>query len=76
MGSGRVLADAVRSWVGAQLPGELVVADSAARVAEAAYDDGATIRDACDEAACFVGSWLRHPSHWRAGQDVVVAQAS
>ena len=76
MGSGRVVAE-VRSWVGAQLPGESAVADCAARVAGAAYDDGATIGDACDAAASFVGSWLRHPSaHGRAGQDVVVAQAS
>lgn len=76
MGNGQILAEVVRAWVDAELPGEPVAASRAAWVAEAAYHGGATISDACAEARSFVGSWVRHPSHAKAARDVVVALAS
>lgn len=76
MENGRILAEVVRAWVGAELPGQPGVAARAAQVAAACYDDGSTVSDACAEAVRFVGSWVRHPSNWKAERDVLVALAS
>lgn len=76
MENGNVLAEVVRAWVGIELPGEPDVADRAAHIAEAAYNSGAAINEACGQAVSFVGSWVRHPSHWNGESNGLVALAS
>ncbi len=71
MDKGQMLAEVVRAWVGIELPGEYSAADRAGRIAEAAYLDGASIEEACRSAMGFVGSWTRHPAHWKAGIDAL-----
>jgi len=71
-----ILAEVVMAWVGAELPGEAGVADRAAHVAADAYLGGASVAEACRTASAFVGSWTRHPSHWKPGQAAEVALAS
>ncbi|GEM_PF-1218644 len=58
-----VLAEVVRSWVGAALPGDADAAELAAYVAGDAYVRGASVGEACRRAEEFVRSWARHPSH-------------
>ena len=76
MNSERVLAEVVRAWVREELPGQPGAADRAAAVAEAAYRHGASVDEACHDAVSFVGSWVRHPSHWKADRNGLVALAS
>jgi hypothetical protein len=76
MENGDVLAEVVRAWVGLELPGDRGAADRAAHIAESSFNSGATIDEACSDAASFIGSWVRHPSHWRAASDGMVALAS
>lgn len=63
------LGDVVRAWVVRQYPGIPEVGERAAGVAERAYVGGATVRQACEEAQAFAGSWSRHPANqrWMAG---------
>lgn len=63
MTNGQVLDKAVRAWVTEVLPGDAAAAERAAYVARSAYEHGASVGAACDEARSFVGSWVRHPSY-------------
>lgn len=63
MTNGKRLGDAVRLWVTEELPDEPTVAERAAFVARSAYERGASISEACEEARSFVSSWVRHPAH-------------
>lgn len=63
MRNGKVLDSAVRAWTTEVLPGELDAAERAVFIARSAYEGGATVSEACDEARSFVSSWVRHPSH-------------
>jgi hypothetical protein len=69
-----LLAAAVRAWVDRELPGDAGAADRAAHIARQAYAQGASVREACEQARAFVGSWVRHPSH--AALDVPLPRAS
>lgn len=60
----RVLGEVVHAWVQMQHPADPGAADGASARARAAYRDGASMSEACEEAMEFVGSWVRHPSHW------------
>ena len=62
-----MIADVVRQWVAQLLPERPDVADAAASVAARAYEGGASVSEACQEAQRFVGSWTRHPSHRQPG---------
>jgi len=72
----RVLAEVVRAWVSAELPGQPGAAERAAAVAAAAYLAGASVDEACHDAIGFVGSWMRHPSHAKVNRNGLVALAS
>lgn len=54
-----VLAEAVRAWATTELPGESRAADRAASIAQDAYEQGASVVEACGRARAFVGSWMR-----------------
>lgn len=60
-----LLEEVVREWAAKALPDEPGVATRAALLARSAYEHGATVTEACEEARAFVGSWARHPSHRR-----------
>lgn len=60
------LTAVVRAWVERELPGDQGAADRAAFIAQAAYDQGASVREACERAQGFVASWARHPANHRA----------
>lgn len=62
MTSDQALGDAVRAWVDLQRPGDLVAAERAATIAQAAYHDGFPVSDACERARAFLAIWARHPS--------------
>ncbi len=55
-----LLASVVRAWVTETVPG---AADRAAFLARHAYANGASLADACHEAAAFVSSWVQHPAN-------------
>lgn len=76
MAQAAVLGEVVRAWVEQRWPGEHEAAGSAAVVAMAAYEDGATVREACDKARVFMGSWLDHPSHREIDRDGKLGLAS
>jgi hypothetical protein len=72
----RLLGDVVRAWVHMEVPEDPGIAERAAARARAAYRDGASVTEACREAKEFVGSWIRHPSHWTEERGGLVALAS
>jgi hypothetical protein len=71
-----VLAEAVRRWVGELLPGRTEVMDRAARHATAAYRQGASVAEACEEVRALVGVGVGHPANEGAVDHVVVQLAS
>lgn len=72
----RLVGELVRAWVHQELPGDLDAANVAAASALAAYEDGASVTEACRQARAFVGSWCRHPAHQGLGHDAVVRLVS
>lgn len=72
----QVLTEAVRAWVDQELPGDHGAAKRAAAVALGCYQECASVSEACRRASAFVGSWTRHPAHWKVGQDAMVRLAS
>jgi hypothetical protein len=58
----RLLAEAVRSWVIEERPGDGATANRAATVARNSYSQGASVSEACHRAHAFVDSWTRHPA--------------
>ena len=76
MSNQQVLSDVVREWAILEVPGQPGAAERAAAIAVAAYVGGASVDEACLCAVDFVGSWVRHPSHWRAERNDLVALAS
>ena len=71
-----VLGAVVRAWIERELPGDRGAADRAAFIAQAAYDQGASVREACERARGFVDSWERHPANHGARHDAVARLAS
>jgi len=71
-----VLAEAVRAWVGGELPGDAEAAERAAAVARRAFAQGMSVSEACARARAFVGSWARHPAHQGAQRRAAVPLAS
>lgn len=59
-----VIADTVRRWVKAEIPGDRLLADRAVACALNSYAGGASAAEAIEEARTFVQGWVRHPSHW------------
>ena len=70
-----MVADSVHRWVDDVLPGDSAAADAAVGLAVRSYAGGASVREACEEARRFVGSWSRHPSHQR-GNEIALRAAS
>lgn len=62
MTNGQVLAEVVRAWAGAQTPDRPSMADRVAVMAERAYEEGASVVEACRQAQELLRSWSRHPS--------------
>lgn len=61
----QALASEVRTWVTSKYPGDIQIADRAVAVAMAAYEEGASVSEACERARSLLESWERHPSNWR-----------
>jgi len=57
-----LIADMVRSWAVSRLKASRLMADRAANLAVRAYEDGASVAEACELARRYVESWLRHPA--------------
>ena len=57
-----IIADTVRKWVGSVAPGVPRLADQAAVVAVRAYEAGASVAEACEEARRYTESRLQHPA--------------
>ena len=72
----QVLAEAVRAWAEQELPGDQGAAKRAAAIALGCYRECASVSEACRQASAFVGSWTRHPAHWKVGQHAVVRLVS
>ena len=64
------LGEVVRQWVAQELPGDRAAAEGAARIAQESYVSGESLDEACERVRSFVGSWTRHPCHWRGRRDV------
>jgi len=71
-----VLGETVRQWAAENFQDDPEVAELAASIAELAYGKGASVAEACMEARSFLGSWMRHPSHWGFDQVLLVGLAS
>lgn len=65
MTNGAVLGEVVRQWAEHEFPGEDGGAKLAADVARAAYEQGATVSSACEQARAVLSSLANHPSRWR-----------
>lgn len=52
----------VRRWAVSRPKASRLMADRAANLAVRAYEDGASVAEACELARSYVGSWLRHPA--------------
>jgi hypothetical protein len=64
------LCEVVREWVAQELPGDRAAAERAARIAQESYVSGESLDEVCERVRSFVGSWSRHPSHWKGVRDV------
>jgi hypothetical protein len=60
-----LLIGAVRSWVEFLLPGDTLAANAAAGIALEQLNKTGSAADAFAQARQFIGSWMRHPSHFR-----------
>lgn len=58
------LAEVVWAWATEMLPDHGNAADGAAAVARQAFCDGASVTEACHAARSFLQSWVNHPAHW------------
>lgn len=70
------LAEAVRSWIKAEVADDAGGTERAVAMALTAYEDGASAQEAFREARSFMGSWLRHPMNWRGGRATELSRAS
>lgn len=72
----QLLRENVREWVRANRRTGADPADWAAAIAVGAYQDGASVAEACQTARDFVRCWWDHPSHWQEADGELVTLAS
>jgi len=58
-----LIADMVRRWVMSGPRASKLMSDRAADLAVGAYEDGASVSEACELARRYVQSWRRHPAN-------------